>query len=105
MDNIDGPVRVTGHDGPNVEVTITRSIKAQSPERLEAAKREVQLEISDHADTEELVRWLQTFKQRPQTTFLVHGEPDAASQLQETLASKLGWNIKVAQWLEKVRLE
>ena len=50
------------------------------------------------------LRWLQTFKQRPQTTFLVHGEPDAASQLQQTLASKLGWNIKVAQWLEKVEL-
>src|SRR5262249_13235903 len=61
-------------------------------------------QFSDHADTEELLRWLQTFKQRPQTTFLVHGEPDAASKLQETLSSQLGWNIKVAQWLEKVEL-
>src|SRR5207244_5797014 len=36
-------------------------------------------QFSDHADTEELLRWLQTFKAHPQTTFLVHGETQAAS--------------------------
>jgi hypothetical protein len=50
VDNIDGPIRVTGYNGSNVEVTINRAIRAQSPERLEAAKQEVQLEITQRGD-------------------------------------------------------
>jgi metallo-beta-lactamase family protein len=61
-------------------------------------------QFSDHADTTELLTWLKTFKKRPQTTFLVHGEPDAASRLQQSISSNLGWNVKVAQWLERVPL-
>jgi metallo-beta-lactamase family protein len=61
-------------------------------------------QFSDHADTAELLTWLKTFKKRPQTTFLVHGEPDAASRLQQAISSSLGWNVKIAQWLEKVPL-
>jgi len=61
-------------------------------------------QFSDHADTDELLRWLGTFKKQPKTTFLVHGEPDAASLLQQTISSKLGWSVKVAHWLEKVPL-
>jgi metallo-beta-lactamase family protein len=61
-------------------------------------------QFSDHADTAELLRWLNTFNKRPQTTFLVHGEPQAASQLQEAISSQLGWKVKIAQWLEKVPL-
>ena len=38
-------------------------------------------EFSDHADTPELLQWLRTFKHPPKQTFLVHGEPAAASQL------------------------
>ena len=62
-------------------------------------------QFSDHADTEELLRWLQTFKKKPQSTFLVHGEPEAATQLQQAISSKTGWNVRVAQMLEKVVLE
>ena len=61
-------------------------------------------QFSDHADTEELLRWLRTFKRAPQTTYLVHGESEAASLLQKDISSKLGWNVHVAHWLEKVRL-
>src|SRR5258708_2220628 len=61
-------------------------------------------QFSDHADTEELLRWLQTFKKPPVNTFLVHGEPEAASLLQQTISSKLGWSVKIAHWLEKVQL-
>ncbi|HWZ46266.1 MAG TPA: MBL fold metallo-hydrolase [Candidatus Saccharimonadales bacterium] len=61
-------------------------------------------QFSDHADTEELLRWLQTFKKKPESTFLVHGEPEAATQLQQAITSKLGWNVHVAQMLEKVAL-
>ena len=61
-------------------------------------------QFSDHADTEELLCWLSTFKSKPQNTFLVHGEPEAASLLQQTISTKLGWNVDVAQWLQKVSL-
>ena len=61
-------------------------------------------QFSDHADTDELLAWLKTFKKRPQATFLVHGEPDAASRLQQAISSSLGWDVKIAHWLEKVAL-
>lgn len=61
-------------------------------------------QFSDHADTEELLCWLGSFRKQPQTTFLVHGEPEAASQLQKTISSKLGWQVKIAQLMEQVAL-
>ena len=61
-------------------------------------------QFSDHADTEELLRWLQTFRKKPQSTYLVHGEAEAASLLQQTISSKMGWNVEIAHWLEKVQL-
>jgi metallo-beta-lactamase family protein len=61
-------------------------------------------QFSDHADTEELLRWLRTFKKRPQNTFLVHGEAEAASRLQAAISSSLGWKVDVARWLERIPL-
>jgi metallo-beta-lactamase family protein len=58
-------------------------------------------QFSDHADTPELLEWLHTFTGKPDVTYLVHGEPAASSQLCETMVKELGWNVKVAQWLEK----
>jgi len=71
------------------------------PVRAQVAALE---QFSDHADPGELLVWLETFKKRPKTTYLVHGEPDAASHLQQTISSKLGWEVKIAKWLEKVAL-
>jgi metallo-beta-lactamase family protein len=61
-------------------------------------------QFSDHADTEELLLWLRTFKKSPKKTFLVHGEPEASSRLQQAISSQLGWNVNIAHWLEKVPL-
>jgi metallo-beta-lactamase family protein len=61
-------------------------------------------QFSDHADTPELLEWLRTFKKRPEETFLVHGEPQAASLLQAAIKQDLGWKVEVAEWKEKVRL-
>ena len=61
-------------------------------------------QFSDHADTPELLQWLHTFKNKPAATYLVHGEPAAAAQLREAMAKDLGWNVQVAQWLEKVEV-
>ncbi len=62
-------------------------------------------QFSDHADTEELLFWLKTFKKKPETTFLVHGEPEAASQLQTAISTRMGWNVKIAHWLDKIPLD
>jgi len=61
-------------------------------------------QFSDHADPPELLQWLRTFRNRPATTYLVHGEPNASSQLQELMHHELGWNVQIAQYLEKVEV-
>ena len=62
-------------------------------------------EFSDHADTPELLQWLQTFQHPPRQTFLVHGEPAAASQLRDTITKDLGWNVQVAGYKQKVQVD
>jgi metallo-beta-lactamase family protein len=78
-----------------------RIFSQEVPIRAQVAALE---QFSDHADTVELLAWLKTFKKRPQTTFLVHGEPPAAAQLQQAISSRLGWRVNIAQWLQKVPL-
>lgn len=62
-------------------------------------------QFSDHADPPELLEWLRTFRNQPESTYLVHGEPDASGQLRDLMKKELGWNAQVAQYLEKVSIE
>jgi metallo-beta-lactamase family protein len=62
-------------------------------------------QFSDHADTPELLQWLRTFPHKPALTYLVHGEPSASSQLRDAITKDLGWNVQVAQWLQKVEIQ
>ena len=62
-------------------------------------------QFSDHADTPELLQWLRTFPQKPSSTYLVHGDPAASAQLRDTMSKELGWNVQVARWMEKVKIE
>lgn len=59
-------------------------------------------QFSDHADPPELLEWLHTFPQKPKTTYLVHGEPDASSRLRDLMNKELGWNVQIAQYMQKV---
>lgn len=61
-------------------------------------------QFSDHADPPELLNWLRTFRNRPATTYLVHGEPSASGQLRDVMRKDLGWNVEVAQYLEKIEI-
>jgi len=61
-------------------------------------------QFSDHADPPELLQWLHTFPRKPAATYLVHGEPAASSQLRDTMSKELGWNVQVAQWMQKVEV-
>jgi metallo-beta-lactamase family protein len=38
-------------------------------------------------------------------TFVVHGEPDAASSLRRAIEEDLGWPAAVPKYLEQVRLD
>jgi metallo-beta-lactamase family protein len=59
-------------------------------------------QFSDHADPPELLQWLRTFRNRPATTYLVHGEPDASGQLRDLMQRELEWKVQVAEYKEKV---
>lgn len=72
------------------------------PVRAQVAALE---QFSDHADPPELLQWLRTFRNRPESTYLVHGEPDASGQLRELMTKELGWNVEVAQYMGKVQLD
>jgi metallo-beta-lactamase family protein len=69
------------------------------------AQIEMLEQFSDHADTPELLQWLRTFTQKPATTYLVHGEPSASSQLRDAITKELGWNVQVAEWMQKVEVK
>jgi metallo-beta-lactamase family protein len=62
-------------------------------------------QFSDHADPPELLQWLRTFTKKPDNTYLVHGEPAASTQLREIMGKELGWNVQVAQWMQKVEVQ
>lgn len=51
VDNVLGSIRVIGYDGRNVEMVANRTIQADSKEKVEAAKAEIMLDITDKSDT------------------------------------------------------
>ena len=59
-------------------------------------------QFSDHADPPELLEWLRTFNSKPGVTYLVHGEPQASSQLRDLMTKELQWNVQVAKYMQRV---
>jgi hypothetical protein len=47
IDNVFGSIQVAAHDGPNVELNVTRTLAAATQERLEAARKEVTLDVKE----------------------------------------------------------
>ena len=82
------------HGAPQVKM-----FGQQVPIRAQVASLE---QFSDHADTPELLEWLHTFRRAPSVTYLVHGEPAAATQLRDAMTQALGWNVQIAAYQEKV---
>jgi metallo-beta-lactamase family protein len=62
-------------------------------------------QFSDHADPPEMLEWLRTFKNKPEATYLVHGEPSASTQLRDLMTKELGWNVQVAEYMERVAVK
>jgi metallo-beta-lactamase family protein len=61
--------------------------------------------LSAHADRADILRWLEGFERPPRVTYLVHGEPSAASALSEAIRNRFGWNVQVARDGETVPLQ
>lgn len=59
--------------------------------------------LSAHADRSELLHWLSGFRKPPMQTFVVHGEPESAKALADTLDEK-GWNVTVPKYLQTFEL-
>jgi len=60
--------------------------------------------LSAHADSREIIRWLGGFKREPEKVFLVHGEPDAQEALKDKIVEKFGWQVEIPEYLEKFEL-
>jgi metallo-beta-lactamase family protein len=60
--------------------------------------------LSAHADQAELLRWLGGFTRAPRTTYLVHGEPDAARAMAQAITTRYGWAVRIAQDGEQVSI-
>ncbi len=61
--------------------------------------------LSAHADCDELLNWLQNFKEAPKKTFIVHGELQQAEALKHSIEASLGWhNVAIPHYLESAVL-
>jgi len=61
--------------------------------------------LSGHADRSELLAWAKHLQPPPGQTFLVHGEPDAAFALADSLRNQLGFgNVHVPEMGQKFSL-
>lgn len=60
--------------------------------------------LSAHADSREILRWLVGFRRAPKTVFLVHGEPKAQEALRQKIVEKFGWHVEVPDYLDKFEL-
>ncbi len=71
------------------------------PVRAEVAQVEG---FSVHADGDELLAWAGQMSDAPETTFVVHGEPDSSAALARRFRVELGWNAVVPRDGETVRV-
>lgn len=60
--------------------------------------------FSSHADSNELIAWMQTVQNPPGMTYITHGEPDAADIFRGRVKRELGWLCRVPEQLEQVPL-
>jgi metallo-beta-lactamase family protein len=60
--------------------------------------------LSAHADSREILRWLGGFKRAPEKVFLIHGEPEAQDALKTRIVEKFGWQVEIPEYLQKFEL-
>jgi metallo-beta-lactamase family protein len=58
--------------------------------------------LSAHADADEIMAWLSMFRRPPTTTFITHGEPEAADSLRKRIEEELKWNCVVPAYRDEI---
>ncbi|MBW7996593.1 MAG: MBL fold metallo-hydrolase [Candidatus Glassbacteria bacterium] len=61
--------------------------------------------FSGHPDSNEILAWLMGFNRKPDTAFIVHGEPESSAGLARRIRDKLGWNVEVPKFGQSYELE
>ncbi|TBN04481.1 MBL fold metallo-hydrolase [Hyunsoonleella flava] len=56
--------------------------------------------LSAHADQNDLLHWISNIKNIPETTFLVHGEPNALDAFRVKIKETLGWNVVIPKLMD-----
>lgn len=65
----------------------------------------IQIEgLSGHADADGLLEWMGG-AHPPKMTYVTHGEPDASDALRFRIEHELGWNVRVPEHLERIRIQ
>jgi metallo-beta-lactamase family protein len=80
------------------------TIKIYGEEVPVRCKVEYMSSMSGHADREELFRWMGRFTDKPKITFCTHGEGEKLMLYAQTIRDKMGWNVSVPDYLDKVEL-
>ena len=60
--------------------------------------------LSAHADADEIMAWLSHFRRPPKTTFITHGEPEAADALRKRIEEELRWTCLVPAYRDEAEL-
>ncbi len=67
--------------------------------------RVVQLSgFSGHADQQQLLKWLYSFRKPPRRLFITHGEPDTSQHFANLVKERMGWKISVPEYKDGVIL-
>jgi metallo-beta-lactamase family protein len=95
-------ILITGWQAPNtlgrMLVDGQKTIKIFGEEYEVHARIEVMTGFSGHADRNELLAWAGAMKNKPATTFVVHGEEEAAFAFAEDLRTQLQFaNVEVPE--------
>ncbi len=75
----------------------------KQPVRVRAQVERLDM-LSAHADYAETLCWLESFKEPPRQTWLVHGEPPAQRSLKEKIEERFGWPVAIAKQGQTVKL-
>lgn len=60
---------------------------------------------SAHADQNDLLNWINSFKQKPKTVYIVHGEKEAQTALSEKIREELKIETVIPDWLDEIELK
>ncbi len=60
--------------------------------------------FSAHADKDELLKWVDAFKEKPEKIFLVHGEEEVTKDFASVLGNKIASEIIIPEYLQEYKL-